>query len=451
MPQGLPRKIKLAFILQALIGSIAITLGILLAGLAVRHVVLEQRMQREADDYWDGRKRDPSYPLPRTSTTRGHFVPTGASDSVLPAQMRAVGSGLHNLPGGGKVVLVDRREAGSFYLVYATSLIDEAILYTGLFSLLFSLLTTYLISWHTYRTSKRLVSPVSWLANVVSQWDPRDPDTSLIEPIKFPYDPGSEVRRLSSALSGLAERVSDFVQRERDFTRDASHELRTPLTVIQGNLRAILDDVYPLEKAEIATIYDETLLLSRLVGDLRELVQAEAGQLALNLQPVEVEPLIRCATASFEAAASGQGVALVVDVPEHPLTVVADADRVRQILHNLVANALRYTPARGTITIHARTERNGLRTEPVEHQRSILSPQSSVLFTVEDTGQGIAAADLPHVFERFYRMADHERVTGTGLGLAIVRKRVQEVGGSASLGIARNEHGALFHIRIPLN
>ena len=84
MPQGLPRKIKLAFILQALIGSIAITLGILLAGLAVRHVVLEQRMQREADDYWDGRKRDPAYPLPRTSTTRGHFVPTGASDSVLP-------------------------------------------------------------------------------------------------------------------------------------------------------------------------------------------------------------------------------------------------------------------------------------------------------------------------------------------------------------------------------
>lgn len=82
MPQGLPRKIKLAFILQAVIGSIAITLGILLAGLAVRHVVLEQRMQREADDYWAGRTRDVDYPLPRTSTTRGHFVPADRKSVV---------------------------------------------------------------------------------------------------------------------------------------------------------------------------------------------------------------------------------------------------------------------------------------------------------------------------------------------------------------------------------
>ncbi|MGO4780530.1 hypothetical protein AB4084_34150, partial [Lysobacter sp. 2RAB21] len=104
-------------------------------------------MQREADDYWAGRARDLNYPLPRTSTTRGHFVPAGASDALLPASIRGVESGLHNMPGGGRVVLVDRREAGTFYMVYATELIDEAILYTGLFSLLFSLLTTYLISW----------------------------------------------------------------------------------------------------------------------------------------------------------------------------------------------------------------------------------------------------------------------------------------------------------------
>ncbi|MEH6419441.1 sensor histidine kinase [Pseudomonas sp. CGJS7] len=421
MPQGLPRKIKLAFILQALIGSIAITLGILLAGLAVRHVVLEQRMQREADDYWAGRARNPNYPLPRTSTTRGHFVPAGASDSILPASMRGAESGLHNLPGGGRVVLVDRREGGSFYMVYATELIDEAILYTGLFSLLFSLLTTYLISWHTYRTSKRLVSPVSWLANVVSQWDPRDPDTSLIEPIKFPYDPGSEVRRLSSALSGLAERVSDFVQRERDFTRDASHELRTPLTVIRVATDLMLADpdtplraqrsLLRVQRAgrDMEAVIDAFLILAR-ESDVEPQSEEFAVRDIVDNEMERILPLLNGKPVELHLYDEG-GPRLVA--PPHALGVM---------IGNLLSNAVRFTD-QGRIDVR-------LSRDSIE---------------IRDTGIGMSVETLTKAFTPFYR-ADFSAGDGKGMGLSIVRRLGERFGWPVTLTSAP-EQGTTALIR----
>ena len=193
--------------------------------------------------------------------------------------------------------------------------------------------------------------------------------------------------------------------------------------------------MYPLEKAEIATIYDETVMLSRLVGDLRELAQAEAGRLTLDLQPTEVAPLVRSAVASFEAAAAEQGVRLIADLPDALPPVLADPDRVRQVLHNLVANALRYTPAGGTITLSAtlETKDEGRKTNDDGNASPslVLGPASCVLLQVSDTGQGIAAADLPHVFERFWR-ADRSRSRdqgGSGLGLAIAKQLVEAHGG----------------------
>jgi two-component system OmpR family sensor kinase/two-component system sensor histidine kinase BaeS len=250
----------------------------------------------------------------------------------------------------------------------------------------------------------------------------------------------AEVADVAQAFNEMAAGLQQSEQLRQHMIADVSHELRTPLTVIQGNLRAILDDVYPLEKAEIATIYDETLLLSRLVGDLRELAQAEAGQLALNPQPVEVAPLIRSAIVPFEATASGQGVALTIDMPEHPPAVVADADRVRQVLHNLIANALRHTPAGGSIAISA-----------AEAGGHTASAQAFVTFTVADTGQGIAAADLPHVFERFWR-TDRSRSReqgGSGLGLAIAKQIVEAHGGQIGV-TSRVGVGSQFWFRLPI-
>ena len=166
----------------------------------------------------------------------------------------------------------------------------------------------------------------------------------------------AEIADTARAFNELAAGLQQAERLRQQMIADIAHELRTPLTVIQGNLRAILDDVYPLEKAEITTIYDETVMLSRLVGDLRELAQAEAGRLTLDLQPVDVGLLTRSAIAPFETAAAEQRVTLVAELPDQLPLVLADSDRVRQVLHNLVANALRYTPAGGTITLSATLE-----------------------------------------------------------------------------------------------
>jgi two-component system OmpR family sensor kinase/two-component system sensor histidine kinase BaeS len=245
----------------------------------------------------------------------------------------------------------------------------------------------------------------------------------------------TEIADTARAFNEMANGLQQAERLRQNMIADIAHELRTPLTVIQGNLRAILDDVYPLEKAEIATVYDETVMLSRLVGDLRELAQVEAGQLALDIQPVEAAPLVRSAVAPFEAAAAEQRVTLVADLPDQLPLVLADSDRVRQVLHNLVANALRYTPAGGTITLSAtlETKDEGRTTNDDGNAAPsfVLGRSSFVRFIVEDTGQGIAVADLPHVFERFWR-ADRARSRdqgGSGLGLAIARQIVEAQGG----------------------
>lgn len=238
----------------------------------------------------------------------------------------------------------------------------------------------------------------------------------------------AEIADTARAFNEMADGLQQAERLRQNMIADIAHELRTPLTVIQGNLRAILDDVYPLEKAEIATIYDETVMLSRLVGDLRELAQAEAGRLALDIHPVEAASLVRSAIAPFEAAAAEQRVTLAADLPDQLAPVLADPDRVRQVLHNLVANALRYTPAGGAITLSAALE---IQNQQLGANHDASATASFVRFAVADTGQGIAAADLPHVFERFWR-ADRARSRdqgGSGLGLAIARQIVAAHGG----------------------
>jgi len=271
---------------------------------------------------------------------------------------------------------------------------------------------------------------------------------------RVPIAGAAEIADAAHAFNEMAAGLQQAERLRQTMIADIAHELRTPLTVIQGNLRAILDDVYPLEKAEIATIYDETVMLSRLVGDLRELAQAEAGRLTLDMQPTEAAPLVRSAVASFEAAAAEQGVRLIADLRDALPPVFADPDRVRQVLHNLVANALRYTPAGGTITLSATLETKDERRKTKDDGNAapslVLRPASCVLLQVSDTGQGIAAADLPHVFERFWR-ADRSRSRdhgGSGLGLAIAKQIVEahggQIGAESELGL-----GSRFWFRLP--
>jgi two-component system OmpR family sensor kinase/two-component system sensor histidine kinase BaeS len=224
---------------------------------------------------------------------------------------------------------------------------------------------------------------------------------------------GDEIADLGAAFNSMAENLQRGEQIRREMTADIAHELRTPLSVIQGNLEAVLDGVYPADAEHIQPALDQAQLLARLVEDLRTLALAEAGQLSLDRQPTDATALVKRVVASFEPKAADKRVTLTVDAPPSPPPVHADGQRIAQVLTNLLGNALRYTPEGGRVDARLQTE------------------SRSVLIAISDTGPGISTQDRPHIFDRFYR-ADKSRSReggGSGLGLAIARSIVEAHGG----------------------
>ena len=247
-----------------------------------------------------------------------------------------------------------------------------------------------------------------------------------------------EIADVGRAFNLMADSLQQAETLRRNLMADIAHELGTPLTVIQGNLRAMLDGVYPLEQQEISTLYDETRLLARLVDDLRELALADAGQLPLKLQSADPSEVLRATVERFAMAAETQGVEIAVAGESALPPVNVDVDRVGQVLRNLLANALRHTPAGGRITLQGETVPVG-------------GVPASVRVSIVDTGAGIAPEDLPHVFERFYR-GDRSRARssgGAGLGLAIARAWVSAMGGE--IGVESTPgRGSRFWFTLPV-
>jgi signal transduction histidine kinase len=213
----------------------------------------------------------------------------------------------------------------------------------------------------------------------------------------------------------MAERLERDERQRRSLLADVSHELRTPLAVVQGNLEALLDGVYPADEAHLSGLLEETRVLTRLVDDLRTLTLSEAGSLPLHREPTDVAVLAAEVAASFRPAAEAAGVTLTASVDEGVPLLDVDPVRTHEVLTNLVANALRYTPRGGRVTIAGVVE-TGQRT----------SQGARVRLAVTDTGPGMAPEVLAHVFERFWKSPDSR---GSGLGLAIARNLVEAHGG----------------------
>lgn len=248
-----------------------------------------------------------------------------------------------------------------------------------------------------------------------------------------PNRSSQEIEDLTTAFNKMAADLQHADALRTSLMADVSHELRTPLTVLEGNLRAALDRVYDLDEEQIANLYEQTRHLIRLVNDLRELALAEADQLPLDIHPLQLGPLVQEIAAAFELLADEKGVRLVLNLPAGLPPIAADRVRMRQLLHNLLANALRHTPSGGTITLEAQAD------------------ASSVSLTVVDSGEGIDAQSLPHVFDRFYR-TDPSRAResgGSGLGLAIVKAVVEAHGGSVDAASAGRGRGSTFTLHLP--
>ncbi|GAB4448258.1 MAG: ATP-binding protein [Chloroflexi bacterium OHK40] len=254
--------------------------------------------------------------------------------------------------------------------------------------------------------------------------------------IALPAD--AELAELAGAFNRMAAELARQEELRRQMVADIAHELRTPLSVLRLQVESMEDGIVPATPQGVGALAGELDLLGRLVDDLRLLSLAEAGQLSLDLRAVSPREALERAAAAAEPHARRRGVALQV-APGPPLPAVrADPQRLAQMLANLVENALRHTPAGGEVTLA------GAEVGPP-------GARAAVVFEVRDTGPGIAAADLPHIFERFYR-ADRARARdtgGSGLGLAIVQRLAMAQGGSVAVASEPGQ-GATFRVTLPV-
>lgn len=407
MPQGLPTRIRDAFTLQAVVASVTLIICVMTAALVGREVAARQWLRAEADAYWLARGTDAAYPPPFGVNIQGYYVPDdgGAYDSILSGD-RAVANLIwfKGAPEGYSrrkdidgVLLVERRTSGTLYLAVSMSLFDRLLALAAGGLALLTVGTIFVVSWLTYRTSKRMVLPIHHLAGDVGRWDPSGDDDGVPAPLVTRDGGGREVKALANALHGLGERVAAFVRREREFTRDASHELRTPLTVIRVASDMIASDPAtpshqqrPLQRIHRASqdmeaVIDALLVLARERGvmpqseifDVTEIVEDEVDKVRDLFEDKQLE--------------------LRVDVQARP-RLEAPPRVLGVMLGHLLRNAWAFTE-RGSVVI------------VVDRDRIV----------VRDTGIGMTPDVLQRVYDPFFR-ADPFSQSGKGIGLSIVRR-----------------------------
>lgn len=236
-----------------------------------------------------------------------------------------------------------------------------------------------------------------------------------------------EVRSLATAFNAMSARLAADTEERRRLLADVSHELRTPLSVIQGNVEAMIDGLYPPDAEHLERVLAETRQMERLIEDLRTLSLADAGALELRREEVELQGLAAELVAGFQARADEAGVRLSLEADADVPALSLDPRRIHQVIANLVSNALRHTPPGGEVTVR------------------VAAGDDGVTLEVADTGEGMDAATVDRAFERFWRSGER---SGAGLGLAIARDLVQAHGGTVSLS-SRSGAGTVVRCRFP--
>ncbi|MFF0072861.1 ATP-binding protein [Streptomyces sp. NPDC005494] len=280
----------------------------------------------------------------------------------------------------------------------------------------------------------RLVRPLHALTGAAQRMrDGADPPQVVVTA-------DNEIGRLAAAFNDMSAHRARLEEQRKVMVSDVAHELRTPLSNIRGWLEGAQDGVAEADATFVSSLLEEAVQLQHIIDDLQDLSAADAGALRLHPEPVRIGELLAHVAAAHQAQADAAEVRLTVDEPagkEPAPALDADPVRLRQAIGNLVANAVRHTPAGGRVTLRAYAARTG-------------DGRDEVVVEVEDTGSGIAPEDLPYVFDRFWRAekSRSRRTGGSGLGLAIVRKLVEAHGGTTALASTVGR-GSVFTLRLP--
>ncbi len=262
---------------------------------------------------------------------------------------------------------------------------------------------------------------------------------------RVPAQSKDEVGELVHSFNAMAANLAASEQSRQRMTADIAHELRTPLTIVEGTVDGLLDGVFTPDREHLNTIKEQTALLTRLIGDLRDLSLAEAGQLKLELAPDDIAELVKHKLEQVELTAREKGIQLRLDAEGHLPPIEIDHLRIEQVVANLLTNAIRHTPSGGSITVSVKPTRS-----EESPSTSLRTSLSSVLISVADTGEGITPEHLPYIFERFYRVGDSRARNegGTGLGLAIVKSLVLAHGGKV-WAESKAGQGSTFYVLLP--
>lgn len=396
---GLRAKIGVAFILQAAAISCGTVLGVYAAAAVLEDVLMKRALREETTHYIELLERNPVYPTPNTHNMKGYLQRSGETDEVVPPEMRGLDLGFHVLrqDGSRALVFVSDAKPGRLFLVIDQAHIGQLALFFGLVPLTLVLMFIYLATWLTYRLSRRAISPVIWLANEVRSWDPKNPDFSSLAPDRVPSDIEGETLALSESIYGFGKRISEFVDRERNFTRDASHELRTPLTVIKMASEVLISDGqlddYAMRNAQ---------RILRSARDMEALIEA------FLLMAREAENALPADDFSVNS--------VVCEEMERAETLVAEKPIKLEIVEN--AQFCLHAPSKVVAVLIGNLIRNAVSYTDEGRVRVVVDPG---MVTVEDTGVGMSESDLKQIFQPFFR-AEHGRRGGIGVGLTIVKR-----------------------------
>ena len=275
--------------------------------------------------------------------------------------------------------------------------------------------------------TRRLLTPVKALTDAAKRMAQGDLN-QRVEP-----QTSDEIGKLASAFNAMADSRLRNDQLRRQLVTDVAHELRTPLSNIRGYLEAVQDNVIEPNTQLIDSLYEEVMLLNHLVDDLQELALAEGGQLKMARQPVALNQLVKQAYQMILPRMQGQEIQFTLKLPNRSPIVQVDAERIGQVLRNLLSNALTHTPRQGWITVE------------------VLPSSTEAKVCISNSGPGIPPAHLPYIFERFYRVdSSRTRSTGgSGLGLAIVKQLVEAHGGAICVE-SEEERETLFLFTLPV-
>ena len=393
--RGLIHKINRAFIVQGLFISIAALLSVFVAKVVLEETLIKEAIKQEAEYFWQRYQSDNSFPLPDTQNLTGYF-----DIEKLPDDIRTglpLSDGFHESSEQHIVVYKSRQGDNNLFLLYYRDQVDSLAMYYGLFPLTLILIFLYTTLWFSYRFSRRMVSPVSWLASQVNNIDFNSNEISPIKLNEIPFETDEEIQLLANSIVHLGERVDKFIERERNFTRDASHELRSPLTVIR-----IATDMLQSEPSLPALAKSSLQKIRRAADDMEDLTEAflllaRESDDALTIDTVNVNDIVH--EEVDRAELFNRVKKLPISVNEQSQLEIHASDKVLSVLlGNLIRNAILYTET-GTIKITV----------------------TDISVIIEDSGVGMSKEEVDNIFMPYYRAKNGNNV-GHGVGLTIVKR-----------------------------